>query len=77
MALPQRWVVLSGLFLGRIVFGFGLQSMAVVAPGVAEDLSLDTAEIGTLIAALGTGIGREDFNMEKLRAAWKGMAEIH
>lgn len=49
MALPQRWVVLSGLFLGRIVFGFGLQSMAVVAPGVAEDLSLDTAEIGTLI----------------------------
>jgi DNA gyrase subunit B len=31
------------------------------------DKMLDSAEIGTLIAALGTGIGREDFDVEKCR----------
>jgi DNA gyrase subunit B len=34
---------------------------------VRFDRMLQNAEIGTLVKALGTGIGREDFNVEKLR----------
>lgn len=47
--VPDRWIVLAGLMVGRIAFGFAFQAMATVAPGVADGLNLDALAIGTLI----------------------------
>jgi MFS family permease len=44
--------VLVGLALARAAYTFQLQSMAVVAPGIAEDLGLNVASVGTLIGVM-------------------------
>ncbi len=46
--MPTRWIVLSGLVVARLAFAFQLQSVAVVAPGLMQDLTLDPVAIGTL-----------------------------
>ncbi len=46
--MPTRWIVLSGVVVARLAFAFQLQSLAVVAPGIAGDLGLDALQIGTL-----------------------------
>ena len=44
--------MLVGLALSRAAYTFQLQSMAVVAPGVAADLGLNVASVGTLIGVM-------------------------
>lgn len=50
--MPTRWLVLIGLALSRAAYTFQLQSMAVVAPGLAEDLGLNVASVGALIGVM-------------------------
>ena len=47
--MTTRWVVLTGLVLARIAFGFQFQSLAVVAPGIGDEFALDALAIGTLV----------------------------
>ena len=47
--MPTRWIVLIGMVVAKIAYSFHLQSAAVVAPGLMEDLALNTATLGTLI----------------------------
>lgn len=47
--MPTRWIVLSGLVVARLAFAFQLQSLAVVAPGLTDDLGLDGLAIGSLV----------------------------
>lgn len=48
-SLPTRWLVLIGLVMGRVAFGFGFQAMPTAAPGVARALGLDAAAIGSAV----------------------------
>jgi MFS family permease len=47
--LADRWVVLIGLMVARISFGFSFQVVPTVAPGIAEQMDLDALAIGTLV----------------------------
>ena len=47
--MPRRWVVLIGVVIARVAFSFQLQSVAVVAPGLADGLGLDSTSLGTII----------------------------
>lgn len=48
-SLPTRWLVLIGLVMGRVAFGFGFQAMPTAAPGVAKALGLDAVAVGSLV----------------------------
>ena len=48
-SISRRWIVLSGLLVARLAFGFQLQSVSVLAPGLMQGLALDLVEIGTLV----------------------------
>jgi MFS family permease len=50
--MSTRWLVLVGFALSRAAYSFQLQSMAVVASGLAQDLGLNVASIGTLIGVM-------------------------
>ena len=47
--MATRWFVLIGLVFARIACSFQLQTVAVVAPGLMEDLALNVVSIGTLV----------------------------
>ena len=47
--MPQRWIVLLGLIGTRLAFGFHMQALAAVGPGVVVELGLSNAELGILI----------------------------
>ncbi len=47
--IHTRWLVLIGVFLGRLAFGFEFQSLAMVAPGIGRDLAVDPTGIGVLV----------------------------
>jgi predicted MFS family arabinose efflux permease len=47
-SIERRWIVLIGLVVARLAFGFQLQTVGVTAPGLMEGLALDIIEIGTL-----------------------------
>ena len=46
---PNRWVILSALFLARCALGYQYQSVASVSPLLVDDLSLNFVEVGALI----------------------------
>ena len=41
--------MLIGVVIARVAFSFQLQSVAVVAPGLADGLGLDSTSLGTII----------------------------
>lgn len=47
--IPDRWIVLAGLMVARVGFGFAFQGMATLAPGLQSGLGLDGLAIGTLV----------------------------
>ena len=47
--MATRWLVLTGLVLSRIAFGFQFQALAVVAPGFVPQFFLDGLAVGTLV----------------------------
>ncbi|MEH6526531.1 MAG: MFS transporter [Sneathiella sp.] len=48
-SIPRRWIVLLGLVVARLAFGFQLQTVSVLAPGLMQGLALDLIEMGTLV----------------------------
>lgn len=49
MATEKRWRVLAALCVARIGIGFQFQSVAAIAPLLAESQGFDTAQIGWLV----------------------------
>ena len=45
----KRWTILGILFIARTSVGFQFQSVASVSPSLIDDLSINYAQIGTLI----------------------------
>jgi predicted MFS family arabinose efflux permease len=46
---PNRWVILTALFLARSTLGYQYQSVASVSPLLVEDLGINFAQVGALI----------------------------
>lgn len=46
---PNRWVVLTALFLARSTLGYQYQSVASVSPLLVDDLGINFTEVGALI----------------------------